>query len=63
MRLPGLCHRRSKKRLEDGGDGLLNLAWYLFHFKGWDPMLLAERPVGWRDLVTALASYELEKSS
>ena len=60
MRIPDGDHRRSKKRLEDGGDPELGLVYYLFHVKGWAPGDYYRKSPGERDLIWALASYEVE---
>lgn len=60
MRLSPGYHRRNKKRIEDGSDPELGLVYYLFHTKGWKPDEFYLKPPGFRDLVAALASYEID---
>ena len=60
MRLPGLYHRRSKKRLEEGTDPELDLAFYLFRFHHWTPEQYYAMGHGGRDLTWGFALREIE---
>ncbi len=44
----------------EGGDGELALLWYLFRHKNVMPWEIYEQSQGYRDLVCAFASYEIE---
>ncbi|HJB56416.1 MAG TPA: hypothetical protein H9714_02575 [Candidatus Flavonifractor intestinipullorum] len=60
MRLPPGHHRRSKKRLREGGDTELELLYYLFHVHHWTPEMYAGMGAGGQDLALALALHEIE---
>lgn len=60
MRLPPHDHRRSKKRLTEGGDPELDLVYYLFHRHHWTPEQYYAMSYGGRDLTWALSLHEAE---
>ena len=46
--------------MREGGDGELDLLWWLFHRKNVMPWEVYEQPQGYRDLAFALALRESE---
>lgn len=40
----------------------MDLLYYLFHKKGWDPATAYEKPQGERDLIRAFCEYESHPS-
>lgn len=60
MRLSGLDHPRSKKRIAEGSDGELSLLYYLFRVHHWTPEMYAAMGQGGRDLAWAMVLQEID---
>ena len=63
MRLSAHDDRRSKKRLREGTDPELGLAYYLFRVHGILPGDYYGRTQGEKDLIWALSSYEANQKA
>lgn len=61
MRVSAADHSRDKKRLTEGNDPELWLAYYLFHAHHWEPSRYYGKPYGEKELIRAFSSYEIEQ--